>query len=103
MPRLQTVIFVHGCFWHSHAGCRYASTPGTHSDYWLPKLTRNVSRDKEVISELTAQGWRVLVVWECATKHVSDRSNLPALLAEWISGSSTYGEIPKTPHYQRLH
>lgn len=58
-------IFVHGCFWHSHAGCRLASSPKSNTGYWSEKLARNRARDAEKIAALQAQGFRVLVVWEC--------------------------------------
>lgn len=58
-------IFVHGCFWHSHAGCRLASSPKSNTSYWGEKLARNQARDAEKIAALEAQGYRVLIVWEC--------------------------------------
>jgi len=58
-------IFVHGCFWHQHPGCREASDPHTNSEYWKPKLKRNVARDLEHEQNLKSLGYRVLVVWEC--------------------------------------
>lgn len=58
-------IFVHGCFWHSHTGCRLASSPKSNTGYWAEKLARNEARDAEKIAALEAQGYRVLVVWEC--------------------------------------
>jgi len=58
-------IFVHGCFWHSHAGCRLASSPKSNTGYWTEKLTRNKARDVDKIAALDAKGFRVLVVWEC--------------------------------------
>lgn len=66
-PRLHKVIFVHGCFWHQHAGCRRSSRPKSHEDYWLPKLARNIERDCRARVQLAADGWDVLVVWECET------------------------------------
>jgi DNA mismatch endonuclease, patch repair protein len=65
MPRHRAVILVHGCFWHQHADCRHANRPRTRTDYWLPKLARNVERDAQVGKALAALGWRVLVLWEC--------------------------------------
>ncbi|MGY3134575.1 DNA mismatch endonuclease (patch repair protein) [Bradyrhizobium sp. USDA 4501] len=64
------VIFVHGCFWHGHEreGCLDARRPKSNTDYWNPKLTRNKERDAERIASLEANGWNVLVVWECETK-----------------------------------
>lgn len=68
LPRFQTVIFVHGCFWHRHPDCRYTTTPKTRQEYWLPKFTANIERDLRKEAQLKALGWRVLLVWECETK-----------------------------------
>ena len=65
--RLNKIIFVHGCFWHSHPGCIDSHIPKTRTCYWAPKLARNVERDKRCTRELRQAGWRVLVVWECGT------------------------------------
>lgn len=67
LPRYQTVIFVHGCFWHRHPGCRFAYTPKSRVEFWQAKFQRNVERHREVEEELTTLGWRVLVIWECET------------------------------------
>lgn len=64
LPKHKYVIQVRGCFWHAH-GCKRSHTPSTNSGYWLPKLARNVERDKAAIEALRALGWRVRVVWEC--------------------------------------
>lgn len=68
-PR-RKVIFVHGCFWHQHSdpGCKIARMPKSKPDYWKPKLARNVERDRQHQAELEANGWSVLIVWECETK-----------------------------------
>ena len=65
LPHHRAVVMVHGCFWHRHANCRHANLPRSRTEYWLPKLARNVERDKRSIAALEALGWRVLVVWEC--------------------------------------
>jgi DNA mismatch endonuclease (patch repair protein) len=65
--RRRKVIFVHGCFWHSHAGCGKARLPASNLDYWLPKLERTRERDAAVQRQLRQLGWRTLVVWECET------------------------------------
>lgn len=70
LPRFRTVVFVHGCFWHRHPGCRYASTPKTRQEYWLPKFKANVERDEKMEAQLRELGWRVLVIWECETKNL---------------------------------
>jgi DNA mismatch endonuclease (patch repair protein) len=64
-PKHRAVAFVHGCFWHRHAGCRYATTPSSNVDFWQAKFDANVARDKRVTRQLRKAGWRVLVVWEC--------------------------------------
>lgn len=64
-PSRRKVIEVRGCFWHQHHSCRRARLPATREGYWLPKLARNIGRDRENEARLTAQGWRQLVVWEC--------------------------------------
>ncbi|ACL58821.1 very short patch repair endonuclease [Methylobacterium nodulans] len=67
-PTRRKVVFVHGCFWHRHPGCRKASTPGTHSDFWEAKFSRNVERDARNERLLRDAGWDVLVIWECETR-----------------------------------
>lgn len=67
-PKYRLCLFVHGCFWHRHPGCKYAYTPKTKLDFWLPKLQRNMERDKEKEDALRELGWQVEVVWECETK-----------------------------------
>lgn len=61
----RKVIFVHGCFWHRHVGCRYAYTPKSRIEFWQTKFDRNVARDRWVEHELLASGWKSLVIWEC--------------------------------------
>ena len=65
LPKYGAVIFVHGCFWHGHAGCKYFVVPKTRTEWWLAKINRNIEKDKEAQSALTAAGWTVIVVWEC--------------------------------------
>lgn len=65
LTRYKVAIFVNGCFWHSHEGCKYASHPKSRVEYWEPKLAKNVERDMRHQVELTDAGWHVFVVWEC--------------------------------------
>lgn len=67
-PRRRLCIFVHGCFWHRHLGCRLASTPGSNVEFWREKFARNIERDVRKERELKAAGWRVEIVWECETR-----------------------------------
>ena len=68
LPKYQTVIFVHGCFWHRHEGCKYATNPKTREEYWTAKFARNVENDKKHKEELESMGWKVIVLWECELK-----------------------------------
>jgi DNA mismatch endonuclease (patch repair protein) len=65
LPRHRTVVFVHGCFWHRHEGCRFAYTPKSRQEFWLPKLEGNAVRDARDQQRLRDLGWCVEVVWEC--------------------------------------
>lgn len=66
-PRRRKVIFVHGCFWHQHSGCREGRLPKSNAAYWFPKLQRNKERDRVAQEQLASAGWAVLVIWECET------------------------------------
>jgi DNA mismatch endonuclease (patch repair protein) len=66
----RKAIFVHGCFWHRHPGCPGACIPKSNAEYWLPKLAKNVERDKMATHNLTLSGWKILVVWECQTRRI---------------------------------
>lgn len=68
LPKYKTCVFINGCFWHQHAGCRYAVLPASNQDYWLPKLKRNIERDAANIAQLRVEGWRAITVWECELK-----------------------------------
>jgi DNA mismatch endonuclease, patch repair protein len=65
LPRYRAAVFVHGCFWHRHSGCRYATTPSTREEFWIGKFAATVARDARKEQELAAAGWRVITVWEC--------------------------------------
>jgi DNA mismatch endonuclease (patch repair protein) len=68
LPKHKTVIFVHGCFWHGHLGCKRASRPTSNTDFWNKKLDRNIERDRAAREELEKIGWRVMTIWECEIK-----------------------------------
>jgi DNA mismatch endonuclease (patch repair protein) len=74
LPKYRIAIFVNGCFWHQHRGCRLATTPGTNARFWRRKLEANVIRDAHVRAMLATKGWRTIDVWECG---LSDLSALP--------------------------
>ncbi|MCQ9199787.1 MAG: very short patch repair endonuclease [Prochlorococcus marinus CUG1437] len=68
LPKYKTVIFVHGCFWHRHENCKYASTPKTRSEFWESKFEGNIKRDKINQTNLIKLGWKIIIVWECDLK-----------------------------------
>lgn len=74
LPKFNAVIFIHGCFWHRHKGCKNAVLPKTRIDFWKEKLNGNVERDKNVRHQLENRGWKVIVIWEC---EISSMTNEP--------------------------
>ena len=65
LPKYKTVIFVHGCFWHRHENCKYASTPKTRKEFWESKFQANVKRDLKIQEKIKNIGWKSVVIWEC--------------------------------------
>ncbi|WP_420871940.1 very short patch repair endonuclease [Cohnella rhizosphaerae] len=65
LPKFKTVIFVHGCFWHAHGGCKYYRAPKSNTDYWMQKIEKNITRDNEHQKLLKKMNWNIIVVWEC--------------------------------------
>jgi DNA mismatch endonuclease (patch repair protein) len=97
LPKFHAILLVHGCFWHSH-GCYKSTIPDTRRDFWVNKLMANQERDTRNIKQLQNQGWRVMVVWECALK---GKTSFPGqIVAEtvktWLYSSKSSREIP--PH-----
>lgn len=81
-PKLKTVIFVHGCFWHGHEGCRYFVLPKTRTKWWLAKINGNKQRDKIESSLLRRAGWNVITIFECKLKPKVRKKNLNKLLLQ---------------------
>ncbi|WP_236846624.1 very short patch repair endonuclease [Bosea sp. Tri-49] len=78
----KKAIFVHGCFWHRHSGCRKATNPKTSIEFWQKKFERNVQRDAQVVEQLQTNDWQVLTVWQCETKDLPTlKLKLQAFLA----------------------
>lgn len=82
LPRLKTVVFVHGCYWHRHPECKLAYTPKTHQEFWDKKFSNNVKRDKYIEKEIKNIGWMVLTVWEC---ELADKEKLKSRLAKELA------------------
>jgi DNA mismatch endonuclease (patch repair protein) len=68
LPKWKTIVFVHGCFWHRHKGCKDTTTPKTRTGWWLEKFKKNVTNDQKKRQALKTLGWRVVIIWECETK-----------------------------------
>jgi DNA mismatch endonuclease (patch repair protein) len=94
-PRFHAVIFVHGCYWHSH-GCYRTTIPKSRRTFWLAKFDANRLRDSRNIERLIDMGWRIMTVWECAIrgKTATPPKNIAKLVGVWLVGKETWGEIP---------
>lgn len=79
LPKYRTVIFVNGCFWHGHEGCKYYVLPKTNVEFWKNKIERNRSRDIEERQQLTSMGWHCITIWECQLKPKVRQQTLDAL------------------------
>lgn len=84
-PKYKTVVFVNGCFWHGHSGCKYSHLPSTNVDYWEKKIADNLERDERKKRELKELGYRVHIVWQCQLKAEVKDENLKKLKDEIIS------------------
>lgn len=96
LPRYNTVIFVHGCFWHAHA-CPLAKMPATRTAFWTAKIAGNARRDQQTIDALHTNGWRVITVWECALRgrYRRDSEELASLLAEQVTSTASLCTISR--------
>lgn len=93
LAKYNAVVFVHGCFWHRHAGCRFTTTPASNIDFWREKFSNTVKRDALTCEMLRSEGWRIATVWECSLrKAMLDVSS--RLLTDWLTGVQPEIEIP---------
>ena len=93
LPKYRAAIFVHGCFWHRHKECRFATTPATRPEFWNSKFDANVQRDELTKKSLAEQGWRVAIVWECALKRENSSAQASEVVAEWLVSKQNELEI----------
>ena len=91
-PKYRAVIFVHGCFWHRHKRCRYATTPATRVDFWKRKFAANLKRDSIVRARLAATGWRVAIVWECALRRPDLVPAATDSVVNWLNSDESFLE-----------
>lgn len=80
LSRYKTVIFINGCFWHGHTGCKDFVIPKTNTAFWIDKITKNKERDEKDINEIRAAGWKVYIIWECELKKATFDSTMKMLL-----------------------
>lgn len=97
IPRHKAVIFVHGCFWHRHDNCKYATVPGTRAAFWQKKFASNVTRDQANVKKLLNMNWRVAIVWECEIRKKSI-AILTDRLLQWLQSNENCVEVPKSEH-----
>lgn len=79
LPKYKTVIFIHGCFWHGHKGCKYYVVPKTRTDWWLQKINGNIINDIKSVKVLKKDGWKIITVWECDLKPAKLEKTLKAV------------------------
>jgi DNA mismatch endonuclease, patch repair protein len=83
LPKYKTVVFIHGCFWHGHEGCKDFVIPKTRTEWWLNKISANKSRDVDNLSKLNQMGWKVIAIFECELKNNSKDLTFNKLLGEF--------------------
>lgn len=82
LPKYKTVIFVNGCFWHGHSGCKYFVVPKSNTEFWQNKIAANIARDDEKIAQLLRMNWKVITVWECELKPKQRTETLTRLVQQ---------------------
>lgn len=88
--KYKVAIFVHGCFWHRHSGCKLAYNPKSRTDFWNNKFRENVIRDRKTSLKLLVSGWKVAVVWECCVRNRDLFEETVLCLSEWISNDDMF-------------
>ena len=100
LRKYRTCIFINGCFWHGHVGCKYYTIPKTNREFWVTKVTRNKERDKEEQRKLAEMGWHSIVVWECELKPNVREKTLESIAFTlnhiWLQDRGAYPEPEET-------
>jgi DNA mismatch endonuclease, patch repair protein len=89
----KAAVFVHGCFWHRHPGCKFAYVPKTRSAFWSEKFRDNLERDRRQVIQLKDMGWRLMIVWECALRDPF-LTNTVTLVVRWLESDDSFVELP---------
>ncbi|MCK4761263.1 MAG: DNA mismatch endonuclease Vsr [Candidatus Aminicenantes bacterium] len=91
LPKFKTMVFIHGCFWHGHTGCKASELPETRKQFWRKKILDTKSRDKRNIEALKKGGWNIIVIWQCEIKNKTKRQKrLHSLVTEILKNSLSY-------------
>jgi DNA mismatch endonuclease (patch repair protein) len=93
LPKYKTIVFVNGCFWHGHKGCKYFVMPKTNVEFWTEKITKNIARDETTYKKLQNMGWNVIVVWECELKKDKRNNTLECLYNDILASISNSKEL----------
>ncbi|ARJ70067.1 very short patch repair endonuclease [Paracoccus contaminans] len=93
LAKHRAVVFVHGCFWHRHEGCRYTTVPATRREFWRAKFDANTARDSALRTRLLEDGWRVATVWECALRKLEQVEASTESLSIWLRTEELQIEI----------
>ena len=101
LPKYRTAVFVHGCFWHGHEGCKYYSVPLTNTEFWIANVDRNQERDQVVWRQLEAKGWFVIIVWECQLKKAVFDDTVNRVAAEIVKNGSKYQSLQEERRLSR--
>ena len=91
LPKYKTAIFVNGCFWHGHEGCKYFRLPKSNIEFWKEKIERNIERDRESMQALLVLGWKVIRVWECELRNKANREEMLNKIYNSITSSDVSG------------
>jgi DNA mismatch endonuclease (patch repair protein) len=98
LKKYRVAVFVHGCFWHQHHGCRFAYQPASNAMFWRTKLRGNAKRDRLIEQALLRQDWRVLIIWECALRAKPEAlKRLQERVSRWIMSRRRRRVFPMTP------
>jgi len=93
LPKYKTIVFVNGCFWHGHKGCKYFVMPKTNVEFWTEKITKNIARDEITYKKLQNIGWNVIVIWECELKKDKRNNTLECLYNDILASISNSKEL----------
>lgn len=102
LSKYRTAIFIHGCFWHGHQGCKFHTVPKTNTGFWTAKITRNQERDQEVWRQLEAKGWSVIIVWECQLKKAVLEETIHRVESEILQNGKRYQAAKEERKASRL-